>query len=467
MQQSLSYYLAVAKRWIWLVMLGIVFCGSGTYMYTKLETPIYQASAIIVINVMPSNFNNTQASIEAAPTYAQLVTNPAVLQPVLNMHPEMTLQQLDAMITVSAQPNTQLVEIDVQNSDQAFTAQLANELSQSFVQYSSAQQLGMVQALPAQVPTVPIKPRQFQDTAIGAFIGLALAIALIALFEWIGNRFRNLEEAQHALDMEILAVIPYIAHRKGRKGHKESLAIEELGLVEIYRTVCANLNVEQAQHPFKLVMITSAQAGDGKSKIAANIASFLALTGKKVLLVDADFHRPVQAQQFQCDNYPGFSSAFTDGLDQARFVLCGQKTAIPTLRVLTAGKLLPNPAELLQSPVSKQLFNYYREEAPFDCIILDTPPLLALADAQILATFVDATIVVVDVDKTSRKIMLRVKRILKKNNSRVLGAIINKCQWSEYNRQANLYYYSKDVKQPKGDTSLVMYPGSSLPKLGE
>lgn len=461
MQRTLSYYLALARRWIWLVILGIIICGGGTYIFTMFETPIYQASAVIVVNVFPTSANNAQSSIAAAPTYAQLVTNPGVLQTVLNMHPGMTLQQLDDKLTVIAEINTQLVAVNVQDSDPQMATQLANQIGQSFVQYSSTQFPGTVQLLPAQVPVVPIKPRPILDTALGALAGLGLAVALIFLFEWIENRPRSPEEVQQVMDADVLAVIPYISRSKGRK---ESVVAEQSGLIETYRTLCANLNTEQARHPFKLLLVTSPQIGDGKSKVAANMSSFLARTGKRVLLVDADLHRPAQAQQFQLNNDYGLSTIFIDQSDQTRSLLNGQETSIPTLRVLTAGVLPPHPADLLQSSLGKQLFRYFSVDASFDYIVFDAPPLLALADSQILVSLVDATILVAGVDKTSRRVLLQAKRILKKANARVLGVVINKCRWPEYRKpNSSYYYYTRDAKQPEVDTSLIIYPGPSFP----
>lgn len=462
MQRPLSYYLALAKRWIWLVVLGIVICGGGTYVFAKFETPVYQATAVIVVNVSPTSVDNAQASIAAAPTYAQLVTNPGVLQPVLNMHPGMTLQQLTNMTTVSVATNTQLVDIDVQNSNPQMAAQLANQISQAFVQYSNTHFPGTLQVLPALVPAIPVKPRPLTDATLGALAGLGLAVALIFLFEWIENRFRSAEEVQQALDTEVLAVVPYIARRKGRK---DSIMVEEPGLIEIYRTLCANLNAEQTRHPLKLILVSSAGAGDGKSNISVNTATFLARTGKRVLLVDADLHHPVLAQQFRLNNHLGLSAIFLEQSAQVRSLLNGQETSIPTLRVLTAGVLPPNPAELLQSSLGKQLFSYFSEEAPFDYIIFDAPPLLALADAQILASLAHATILVVDVDKTPRRVLLQAKRALKRSHTRIVGVVINKCRWPEYRNAASSYnfYYSGNVEGPQADTSLVMYAGTLFP----
>jgi capsular polysaccharide biosynthesis protein len=100
LQGPLSRYIQLAKRWAWLLLLGIVICGGVSYIVSKLSRPTYQATATFVINVDSTSSDNTTASIASVPTYAQLITNPAILHPVLAKHEDMTLQQLSAMITV-------------------------------------------------------------------------------------------------------------------------------------------------------------------------------------------------------------------------------------------------------------------------------------------------------------------------------------------------------------------------------
>src|SRR5213078_2245448 len=105
------------------------------------------------------------------------------------------------------------------------------------------------------------------------------------------------------------------------------------------------------------------------------------------LLVDADLRHPVLSQYFQLDNHQGLSTIFLEMGSRPELQIYAQKTEIPALRVLTAGVVPPNPAELLQTPLAKQLFHYFNE-APFDYVIFDTPPLLPVADSQIIASLV-------------------------------------------------------------------------------
>jgi polysaccharide biosynthesis transport protein len=429
LSRSLSYYKMLVKRWTWVITLGIVICGGLTYIVSLFIPPVYQASALVYLNLGSSTtspYDNINASLAALPTYAQLITTPVVLTPVLQEHPGLTLQQLTSMISVKPQTNTQLIEIDVESSNPREAMQLANDVSQSFADHTSGQYVNGIQVIAAVLPTQPVRPRPLRDAGIGALVGLGLALALIFLFEWIDDRPGSPEEVQEIIGLDTLAVIPRLA----RKERKKKVA-QIPTLAEECHILCASLIAAQAIKPFKLVMITSALAREGKSTIAANVASFFAMAGKRVLLVDADLRRPVLDRYFQLDNQKGLSSVLLETWAQIEPELDGQPTDIPTLRVLPTGILPSNPAELLESPLAQQLFNHFKQSSQFDYIIFDTPPLLPVADAQILASYIPTTILVIDTSKTSRKFLLRTKRVLSRTSTRVIGAVLNKNRWTE------------------------------------
>ena len=451
MQSQLSRFMTLAKRWAWMIVLGIVICGGGTYIVSKLMQPVYQASAFIVLNLGSANstaYDNTTASLAALPTYAQLATNPTVLKPVVALHKGLTLNELTAMVSVKPQTNTQIIELDVQNTDPHLAQQLANEISQRFEQYANTQFPAAVQILPAELPITPVSPKSLLNAAIGALAGLALAIALIVIFEWIDDLAGSVEEVQEILGVDALTIIP-------RLSGKERIRTAEKTpfLAEGSRVLSASLNAAQMVKPFKLVMITSALAGEGRSTVAANLATFLAMSGKRVLLVDADLRRPSLDQHFQLDNYQGLSSAFQEIWEQIEVELDGQSTEIPNLRVLTSGQLLSDPPESMQSPVAHKLFEHFQKTSSFDYVIFDTPPLLPVADAAILASYVQATILVVNVSKTPRKVLLRAKKALSRTRTTLLGVVINKSTWPD---NGSINDYLRDVwqRQPKIDTSV-------------
>ncbi|TMC23769.1 MAG: polysaccharide biosynthesis tyrosine autokinase [Chloroflexi bacterium] len=432
MQSSLNRYILLAKRWLWIIVLGVVVCGGMTYIASKITRPTYQASTqlVLAISTSQSPYENASAALELLPTYARLVANPQVLQPVATKY-KLTVKQLTEMITVKPQSNTQIIEIYVESSNPVVATSIANDVAQNFAQYSRNGLNGMaqIQILPALEPTTPLRPRPLQDASIGSLVGLGLALALIVAFEWIDDRLTNPEEIRKLTGQDALAVLPELSRKQGGCNIKDNPV-----LAESYRILSAHTSIMQTNHPFKLLMVTSAVAGEGKSTLATNLATFLALSDKRVLLVDADLRRSVLDQHFQLDNHHGLADTLLTPWEQIKTALEGQLTEVPALRVLTSGAYSSNPAELLQSPLAQELFNkHFREMDQFDYIIFDTPPLLPVADAQIMASYMDATLLVIDATIASRKQILQAVNILRKSGTNLIGTALNKSQWPEYN----------------------------------
>jgi capsular exopolysaccharide synthesis family protein len=448
LSHSISYYKMLVKRWTWVIALGIIFCGGVTYIVSTFIPPVYQASATIYLDLGSSGtsvYDNVNASLAALPTYTRLITDPAVLAPVTRKHQGLTLRQLTSMISVQPQTSTQLIELDVTSSNPQEAMQLANDVSQNFEKYT-----GGVRVIPALLPTEPVRPRPLRDAGIGALVGLGLALALIFLFEWLDDRLASPEEVQKIIGLETLAVLPELSRKERNKK-----AAEIPTLTEGCHILCASLIAAQAIKPFKLIMITSALAGEGKSNIAANVASFLATADKRVLLVDADLRYPALDQYFQLDNQKGLASVLKGMWAQNEPELDGQATDIPTLRVLTAGALPSNPAELLESSLARQLFDHFKQASQFDYVIIDTPPLLPVADAQILASYIPATVLVIDASKTPRKFLACARRTLNRTRTTVIGVVLNKSRWPD---SADIRHYLSGQRQPGTDTRLTVPP---------
>lgn len=457
MKNPLSYYTLLARRWAWVVILGIVICGGATFIVSKKEHPVYQASTTLIVNLAASQsaVGDFTGSVQAVPTYAQLLTSPSVLGSVTALHRGMTIQQLSAMITVKPQANTQLIELDVENSNPKLAMQLANEISQSFAQFSNAQLPATIQILPAQEPRAPIRPNVLQNTGIGALVGLGLGVALIVIFEWIDDRLANPEEVEELLDTESLAFIPHLS-RKQLAQKTEAIP----AFAEGCRMLATSLNMIQKVRPFKLLVVTSALAGEGKSTVAMGLASFLAMGGQRVLLVDANLSRPTVTHHFHFDNHPGLASAFMVPWTELEENLYGQPTDTPNLYVLAAGVLTSISTGLLHTSWVNHLFEHFTN-ASFDYVIFDTPPLLPVADTQVWAAYAQATVVVVDASKTPRKVLLRMKRTLNRTGSVIVGAVINKSRWTD---RDELRGYVSGVQRKRADVSTVMtMPHRAIP----
>ena len=453
MQKSLlNHYAMLARRWAWLMILGIAICGGVTYVVSKVIPPVYQASSTVIVNIQSSSsaFDNINASEQIAPTYAQLLTSAQVLQPVLAKHPDLTLLQLRNMLTAKFESNTALIEIDVSNNNPDLAVELANEVGQSFQSYANTQLPGNVQFLPAERPTDPLWPKPKVFAGIGALVGLGLALSLIVIFEWIDDRLTRPEEVEEILSMETLAVVSRFPGKQSIKKAEETPAFRES-----IRMLCAGLNAAQAIKPFKLLMITSALPGEGKSTIAANLAASLANAGKRVLLVDADLRHPTLDRRFQLDNRSGLSSMLWGARDQSAVTSPGwQETDTPGLYVLPTGIFSSHAMELLQSSLADQVFDLFKQ-APFDYIIFDTSPLLAVADARILASRVQALALVIDASKTPRSSLRRARQILSRMHCLTVGVVVNKSPWRDTSETRQ---YLSSIRQQRKELMISRPP---------
>ncbi|REJ15368.1 MAG: capsular biosynthesis protein [Bacillaceae bacterium] len=201
---------------------------------------------------------------------------------------------------------------------------------------------------------------------------------------------------------------------------------------EQYRTIRTNIQFSSVDHEIRSIMITSTGPGEGKSTTAANLAVVFAQQRKQVLLIDADLRKPTVHYTFRLQNIHGLTSVL---LRNATLQEAVSVSEVDHLDVLTSGPIPPNPAELLSSrsmvELLKEAYDHY------DIVIIDSPPLLAVADAQILANQVDASIMVVASGKTEREAALKGKESLLSAKSKLLGVVLN----GKPQKDSQYYYY--------------------------
>lgn len=206
---------------------------------------------------------------------------------------------------------------------------------------------------------------------------------------------------------------------------------------EKFRGIRTNILFSTADNDVQTIVFTSEKPAAGKSTISANVAITYAQAGYKTLLIDGDMRKPTQHYLFNTDNMDGFSNLIINKTDYNKAI---HKTDIVNLDLLTSGPIPPNPSELIGSEKSLEVFDYLRSE--YDFIIIDTPPVNTVTDAQLFAEIAKYVVYVVDVQKNDRNAIKKGKELIEKAGAKILGIILNKAP--EDKSSSYYYYYGKE-----------------------
>ena len=202
---------------------------------------------------------------------------------------------------------------------------------------------------------------------------------------------------------------------------------------EQYRTIRTNILFSSVDEEIRTLMVTSSGPGEGKSTTAANLAVVFAQQGKTVLLVDADLRKPTVHYTFNTLNTSGLTSVLTNQMSLMEAVQANDEK---NLFVLPSGPIPPNPSELLSSRAMQHFMEQALEE--FDMILFDTPPVLAVTDAQILASICQGSVLVVSSGSTEKDALIKTNELLSASNGKILGVVLNN---KKQDRTSNYYYY--------------------------
>ena len=209
-------------------------------------------------------------------------------------------------------------------------------------------------------------------------------------------------------------------------------------IAEAYRTLRTNIQFSKPASQLKVLLFTSAGPGEGKSTTVANTAVTLAQSGKKVIIVDCDLRKPVQHKIFGLINQ-GITNILAEELCLSNFI---QNTEVENLRVLTSGPIPPNPSELLGSLKMQQVIDDLKMQA--DYLLIDSPPVIAVTDACVLASKVDGISLVLDVGSVRPEMAKKAKELLVNAKGSILGVILNRVEIEE-EYALYYYYYNNDI----------------------
>lgn len=325
--------------------------------------------------------------------------------------------------------------VQVQNS---YSALLSSYSAIGLAEANSSATVTVIS--PAVRPTVPIRPRILSNTLLAAVLGALAGVGLAFLLEYLDDTVKSPDDLK-ATGLGVIGVVQRV-HSNGKHTESRIFSVSQPTSLaaEAYRTLRTNLQFSSLDRPLRSLVVTSAVATEGKTTTAANLAVVMAQAGNRIVLVDGDLRRPSAHKLFNLSSRVGLTDALVEDPQALDGYL--QESGIENLRVLAAGPIPPNPQELLGSQRMKELLRRLEEEA--DIVVLDTPPILAVSDANVLAARASGVLVVVNAGQTRRAAVRQAVEGLRKVGANVLGCVLNmvSMRGGRSSYYYSSYYYS-------------------------
>jgi non-specific protein-tyrosine kinase len=277
---------------------------------------------------------------------------------------------------------------------------------------------------PAETSTIPVAPLPLLSSLFAAVLGLLVVAGVAFLAEQLDDSIKDADAVQEVTGLSNLGTITQMRTDRGRSAiyRMVTLLYPRSSQAEAYRRLRVNLEFASVDAPLQTLLVTSAAPGEGKTVTASNLAVAFAQAGRRVLLVDADLRRPGVDECFSVPNTHGLTTMLHGSAGEPE--LASQPTEQANLEVVTTGPLPPNPAELMGSQRMQTVLGVLRRSA--DLVIFDSPPLQAVADAAVLSTFVDGTLLVIDTGRGRRRQVRMARETLARAGANVLGVALNR-----------------------------------------
>lgn len=426
-----DYVRAIRKGWVFIVVFTLLGVAAGA-LISIVRTPEYQSTAKVFVSVQSTgsisdltqggNFLQNQVK-----SYADVVSTPVVLQPVIDsLNLDMTVDQLAKMVRSSSPLDTVIVEITVSNKNPDDAAEIANAVATSFENAVSelvptnADGITPVKITVLQnasVPELPSSPNVPLYIAIGAVLGLVLGLAAAIGREVLDTRIRNEHDVEGITDAPIVGGIAFDARTP-----ENPLVLRDdprSPRAESFRALRTNLQFLGVGESARSFVLTSSVPGEGKSTTAANLAIAMALSGQQVVIVDADMRKPRLSAYLGIEDSVGLTDVLVGRAQPSDVITRWGDT---NLYVLPAGRIPPNPSELLGS---KSMANLIASlEKSFDVVLFDAPPLLPVTDAAILATKAGGALLIVAAGRAHKTQLRGAVSALTNVGAKVAGVVM-------------------------------------------
>ncbi len=449
-----DYLLALRKNWLVIVALTVIGAIAG-FGYAQLQPELYRSQSTAI--VIPARGDNTSELVQGSnyvqnlvQTYAVVATSPAVLTPVIDkLGLQTSPQALAGTITVESPLNTVVLTISVVSRNpetaqmiaDAVATQLAVAVQQLSPQNADDQPAVRIETIaPARVSAFPVSPNVRLLITVGALAGLVLGVVFALLRRLLATRLTSAGDIEAITETPILGEV---AQTTGGRTLATVIRADPLGsTAESIRGIVANLRFANVDGKAQVLLITSGTSGEGKSSIGVSIAQIMAEQGARVLLIDADLRRASIATYTQLEGAVGLTTVLIGDTTTEEAV---QPWGGDGLDILTSGILPPNPGQLLTSDHLKLFVESIRSS--YDCIVIDSAPVLAVSDPLWLAPVVDGIILVARSRTTKREALKKTILALETTRTPILGIVLNGMKRT---KNSSPYYQLEEKRRPFG-----------------
>lgn len=424
----------------WKMILVITLCAtilSGFISFFVIK-PQYDASTKIFIGkegAEERDYNESDIEMyqKLMKTYIEIIKTRDLIEKALGrVDSNLTASQVLGKLTVTNITDTQIIEIKFKYKNPVVAKEIIEAITEELINVSSSLVLnGSIRVIDhVSVPHTPVSPNKKINIIISFLLGLIISGGIAFLREYMDNTYKNAEQLEQDLETPVIGSIPI---KKGIKTNEYILETSASSIaMENYRALRTNIQYSSIGRKFKVLIITSSDHGEGKTTISGNLALCLAAEERKVILLDCDLRNPSIHKAFGLSNDIGLSDVVVEKAP----ISMAMQDFNNNLTILTSGKLPPNPADILGSNAMEEILEKLKED--FDYLVIDTPPIQDFADAQILSTKADGTILVVRAERTNKDSVHNTLNLIKKVNSKVIGIVINGLEVEKNN-----YYHTE------------------------
>lgn len=433
-----DYVRILHKHWILIAAVSLLGIGAAVGA-SVLMTPSYEARTQLYVSVrsdgqgssdLVQGSNFAQQSVQS---YVTVVTTESVLAPVVEkVGLDEAAGQLAGRVSASAAVDTSLVEVTVTDDDPVAAAEIANAVGDSLIQVvqdelepttdgteSSPVKLTTVQS--AHVPETPVSPRIPLNLALGALLGISLGFGIAVLRTVLDTRIHSLHDIEQVTAAPVLGGISFDPEAKGRPlvVHADPRSPR----AESFRSLRTNLQFlavnDDTDQRGRSFVVSSSGSGEGKSTTTANLAIALSESGERVIVIDGDLRMPMIAEYMGIEGGAGLTDVLIGRAEPTEVV---QRWGKGPLFVMPAGKVPPNPSELLGSGAMGRLLDELRDH--FDFVLVDSPPLLLVTDAAVISKRTNGTILVAASGATRKHAIEMAERTLETAGGELRGLIV-------------------------------------------